>query len=116
MNYLQVYINSIPLKIPMKFGINKNVIFNGIDISDRINKKGEVSKKFCFLEMLKLDKEDKPIGREEFGFFKLDSKNLSFAQSNFFSLFNKLFILSVAIYGDDEESFDNKVIENSILK
>jgi len=113
MNYLKIYINSIPLKVPMSFGINKNVIFNGLDISDRINRKGEVSKKFCFIEMIKLDESDKPIGREEFGFFKLDSKNLSFAQSNFYSLFNKLFILSAAIYGDDEEALDAKMAEVS---
>lgn len=111
MNYLQTYINSIPLKIPMAFGINKGVILNEIDISERKKENGESNKKFCFLELIKLDENDKPIGREEFGFFRLDSKNLSFAQNNFFSLFNKLFYLSSAMFNGDDEAFEGKISE-----
>jgi len=113
MNYLNVYIKSIPLKIPMGFGVNKNVILNDLDITDRLNKKGEVSKKFCFIEMIKLDENDNPIGREEFGFFKLDSHNMSFAKDNFLSMFNKLYVLADAVYEGNEEAMEAKLAEVS---
>jgi hypothetical protein len=102
MNYLEIYINSLPLEIPMNFGINKPVILNAIDIEPRLTRKGDPHSKNFFMEFLKLDEEGKPYQREEFSFFKLRADKLEFLSDNFFDQFNKMYNLAQIYMPADE--------------
>jgi hypothetical protein len=111
MNLLKVYINSLPIEVSMRFGINKNVILNRIDIKDRLTKKGDISPKNFFMEFLQVDKDGDVVAREEFSFFKLNAERMEFVEMNFNDQFNKLLSLSLVMFNNDEEALDNKMSE-----
>lgn len=102
-NYLKIFIDSKPISTPVNFGINENVIFNKVDIKERLTKKGEKSKFNCYLEFLKLNKDGKSIGRSEYSFFMLDAKDLEKTEETFNKQFNKLLHLAAELYDNDEE-------------
>jgi len=113
MNLLKLYIDSLPIEVPMKFGVNSNVILNHIDIKDHLTRKGDISPKNFFMEFLMLDDDGEPIAREEFSFFKLNGDKPDFLEMNFNDQFNKLLTLSMVMYEYDEEALEAKMEEVS---
>lgn len=111
MNLLEIYINSLPLEVPMRFGINTKVKLNHVDIGDRVTRKGEVSMKCFFMEFLKVDDDGEAIEREEFSFFKFNAEKLDFAERNFNDQFNKLLALGTVLYQGDEDALETRAAE-----
>lgn len=101
MNFLEIYINSLPIEVNMNFGNNKSVIMNSIDISPRLTRKGDPHSKNFFMEFLKVDENGKAYQREEFSFFKLRSDKLEFLSDNFFDQFNKMYHISKLLIEED---------------
>ena len=109
MNLLETYINSLPIEVPMRFGINSKVKLNYIDIEDRLTRKGDISIKNFFMEFVKIDEDGDPIEREEFSFFKFNAEKLDFAEMNFNDQFNKLLTLGTVLFEDDIVAFEAKI-------
>jgi len=107
MNYLEIYIDSLPIDARMKFGISKNVVLNHIDIEDRLTQKGEVSYNDFYMEFLAVDPESRnPLERVELSFSKLKIDDLDSAQYFFYKKFNKLNNLCTVMYNYDIAKLD----------
>lgn len=109
MNLLKLYIESLPIEVPMKFGVSGNVILNRLDIKDRLTRKGDISPKNFFMEFVLLDEDDEPSAREEFSFFKLNAEKMEYIEMNFNDQFNKLLTLAGVMYNNDAEALEAKM-------
>lgn len=111
MNLLKLYIESLPIEVPMQFGVTGNVILNHLDIKDRLTRKGDISPKNFFMEFIHLDDDGEPTAREEFSFFKLNSERMDFIEMNFNDQFNKLLTLAGVMYNNDTVKLEAKMTE-----
>ena len=99
-NIFKIFVQSAPVKTPLTFGYNENVVVETVDFGVR-KRNGMEIKANTFIKLSKLDKSDKVIANTEINFWNLDSTK-DFVKDNFMTQFSVLAGIVSAIGGDIE--------------
>lgn len=111
-NIFKAFVLARPVKTPLNFGHNDNIVIESIDFDDR-KKKGIVVKANTFIKLTKINPEDKSIiANTEINFWNLDPTK-DFVFDNFISQFSILCGVIDAT-GGDVGTYDTEVL--SIVK
>ncbi len=109
MNIFEEFVKSAPVKTPLDFGHNENIIIESIDFGKR-KRKGITIKANTFIKLTKIDpKTKKVLANTEISFWDLDPTK-DFAKDNFMSQFSILAGI-VAALGGDTEKFEGDIME-----
>jgi len=109
-NVFKDFIVNRPVKTPLDFGHNENIIIESIDFSER-KRDGIKIKANTFIRLTKVDPETrKPVASTEISFWDLDPTK-DFIFDNFISQFTN-FAGIIAALGGDTEVFEAKVMES----
>ncbi len=99
MNIFREFVLARPVKTPLDFGHNDNIIIESIDFNDR-KKKGITINANTFIKLTKINAEDKSIlANTEINFWNLDPTK-DFVYDNFISQFSILCGIVDAVGGD----------------
>lgn len=108
-NIFKEFVLARPVKTPLDFGHNKNIVIESIDFGER-KKKGITIKANTFIKLTKINPEDKAVvANTEISFWDLDPSK-DFVYDNFISQFSILCGIIDAIEGD-VESYEAGVLE-----
>jgi len=109
MNIFEEFVKSAPVKTPLDFGHNQNVVIESIDFGKR-KRKGITIKANTFIKLTKIDpKTKKVLANTEISFWNLDPTK-DFAKDNFMSQFSILAGIVAALDGDIEK-FESDIME-----
>lgn len=107
MNIFKQFVLARPVKTPLKFGHNENIVIESIDFGVR-KRKGIAIKANTFIKLSEINPEDKSVlANTEINFFNLDPTK-DFVFDNFISQFSILGGIIDSL-GGDVEVFDDKV-------
>jgi len=107
-NIFKDFVQSVPVKTPLEFGHNTNIVIESIDFNDR-KRNGITVKANTFIKLTKIDPETKkPSANTEISFWNLDPEK-DFAKDNFLSQFSILAGI-IAALGGDIETFEQEVM------
>jgi len=119
-NIFKDFVLSRPVKTPLDFGHNTNIVIEEVDFTQR-KKKGIVVKANTFIRLTKVDENRSPIASTEINFWDLDPTK-DFVYENFISQFSVLCGIVDAI-GGDSEKYESDVLgvvegndDNEMLK
>lgn len=88
-NIFKEFVLAIPVKTPLTFGHNDNIVIESMDFSER-KRNGITVKANTFIKLTKVNPEDRtPIANTEINFWNLDSTK-DFVYDNFISQFTAL--------------------------
>ena len=107
-NIFKAFVQSAPVKTPLSFGYNENVVIESVDFSPR-QRNGIVVKANTFIKLSKLDKDNKVEANTEINFWNLDHTK-DFAKDNFMTQFSVLAGIISAVDGDIEQ-YENDVMD-----
>jgi hypothetical protein len=108
MNIFEEFVKAAPVKTPLDFGHNENVVIESIDFGIR-KRKGITIKANTFIRLTKIDpKTKKVLASTEISFWDLDPTK-DFAKDNFMSQFSILAGIISALDGDMEK-FENDIM------
>ena len=108
-NIFKAFVLARPVKTPLEFGHNDNIVIDSIDFGVR-KKKGIAIKANTFIKLVKLNPEDKSvIANTEISFWDLDPSK-DFVYDNFISQFSILCGVIDAV-GGDVEAYETSVLE-----
>jgi hypothetical protein len=109
-NIFQQFVEARPVKTPLKFGHNKNIVIANIDFGTRKHKGIKVkANTFIQLVQVKSAEDRKPVASTEISFWDLDHTR-DFVVKNLTSQFTILASIVYAL-GGDNEAFEAKVEE-----
>lgn len=109
MNIFKAFVLSRPVKTPLDFGYNNNIVIDTIDFGVR-KKNGIAINANTFIRLAKIDPKDKSIkASTEINFWNLDPTK-DFVYSNFISQFTILYGIIDAI-GGDCDVFESTVLD-----
>jgi hypothetical protein len=108
MNIFKIFVQSAPVKTPLTFGYNENVVIEAVDFSTR-TRNGIAVKANTFIKLSKLDKDGKVEANTEINFWNLDHTK-DFAKDNFMTQFSVLAGIIAAV-GGDIDSYETAVME-----
>jgi len=108
MNVFESLILSRPVKVPLDFGYNDNVVITSIDFDVR-KKNGIAVKANTFIKLTKLNPKDKSVkANTEISFWNMDPTK-DFVFNNFISQFTTLYGVVDAL-GGDVDKFEEEVL------
>jgi len=109
MNIFEEFVKAAPVKTPLDFGHNENVVIESVDFTKR-KRKGITIKANTFIKLTKIDpKTKKVLANTEISFWDLDPTK-DFAKDNFMSQFSILAGI-VSALGGDLEQFEADIME-----
>jgi len=109
MNIFEEFVKSAPVKTPLDFGHNENIVIESIDFGKR-KRKGITIKANTFIKLTKIDpKTKKVLANTEISFWDLDPTK-DFAKDNFISQFSILAGIVSAV-GGDIEKFESDIMD-----
>lgn len=88
MNLTKIFLESMPVDIRLPFGVINNVKLIEISNEERVDRKGQVIKKNCFVTFAQLDKDNKTIAESTFSYFNFEKP--SYVKDNFTHQFIQL--------------------------
>ncbi len=106
-NTFKDFVLAKPVKTPLEFGHNENIVIDAIDFSDR-KRKGITIKANTFIKLSKLDKNKKVIASTEISFWNLDPSK-DFIYDNFISQFS-IFCGIIDALDGDVEAYETEVL------
>ena len=106
-NIFRDFVLSRPVKTPLDFGHNINIVIEDVDFEVR-KKKGVTVKANTFIKLTKVDNDRTPIATTEINFWDLDPTK-DFVYENFISQFSILCGIVDAI-GGDAEAYEEAVL------
>jgi len=108
-NIFKEFVQAAPVKTPLDFGNNENVVIESVDFEKR-KRKGITIKANTFIKLTKINPETKKVlANTEISFWDLDPTK-DFAKDNFITQFSVLAGIVIAI-GGDVEQFESDVME-----
>ena len=109
MNIFEEFVKAAPVKTPLDFGHNENIVIESIDFTKR-KRKGITIKANTYIKLTKIDpKTKKVLANTEISFWDLDPTK-DFAKDNFMSQFSILAGIVSAV-GGDIEKFEADIME-----